>query len=172
MTSPLLIAAALAATIAGAHVPDALDTSAGRLELVSCGVRDTLWVDHYVAGLYVPRGATAQAVRDARQPKAVRIQVLDARWMPANVPEKWRDALRKELEREPMAKVRAAYDRLDDGDVVTFTYVPQRGVRMAVNGRGVMQTPGQEVIQTILQAWAEGDPISGKLHRLRLEHPC
>jgi Chalcone isomerase-like len=167
-----LAISALAATLAGAHIPDTLDTNAGRLALVSCGVRDTLWVDHYIAGLYVPPGATAQAVRDARQPKAVRMQVLNAQWMPDNVPEKWRDALRQEIQREPMAQVRAAYDRLDDGDVVTFTYVPQEGVRMSVNGRTVMQTPGQDVIQTILSAWAESDPISGKLHRLRLQHPC
>ncbi|HEX6321193.1 MAG TPA: chalcone isomerase family protein [Burkholderiales bacterium] len=173
MDAAFLAISALAATLAGAQIPDALETEAGTLRLVSCGVRDTLWVDHYVAGLYVPPGATAQAVRDAGEPKAVRMQVLNAQWLPDNVPEKWRGALRKELRREPMAQVRAAYHRLTDGDVVTFTYLPgSGGVRMTVNGHRVMQTPGHEVIQTILEAWAERDPISGKLHRLRLEHPC
>lgn len=163
---------AAAAQLAGVHLSPTLKTPAGALELVSCGVRDTLWVDHYVAGLYVPPGSGTQAASDEGKPKAVRMKVVDARWMPDNVPEKWRDALRQEIKREPMAQVRAAYDGLSDGDVVTFVYLPGEGVTMQVNGDEVMQTPGHEVIQTILQAWAEPDSVSGELQRLKLDFPC
>jgi hypothetical protein len=43
---------------------------------------------------------------------------------------------------------------------------------MSVNGKQITQVPGHSLIDSILDAWAEKDPISGKLHRLRLDHPC
>lgn len=114
----------------------------------------------------------AQAVQDGRQPKAVRLKVIEARYLPQNIPQKWRGALDRELQHEPMMRVRKAYDRLGDGDVVTFTYVPQKGVTMSVNGRARVHTEGHTVIDSILQAWSGKDAISGKLNRLALEHPC
>ena len=167
-----LVSAAAAATLAGVQLAPSLELGGRKLELVSCGVRDTLWIDHYAAGLYVPYGSSAHAARDAGAAKAVRLKVIQARYLPERVPEKYREALQRELAREPMVKVRRAYDRLSDGDVVTFTYLPTEGVTMLVNGRQVMQAPGHDAIESILEAWSEKDPISGKLHRLRLEHPC
>ncbi len=43
---------------------------------------------------------------------------------------------------------------------------------MAVNGHVVAEVPGHGLISAMLQAWADEDPISGKLHRLLLQHPC
>lgn len=167
-----LIGAAAAATLAGVQLDPTMKVAGRTLELVSCGVRDTLWIDHYVAGLYVPQGQPPEAADDAKRAKAVRIKVLEARYLPEDVPEKWRGALKSELRHEPMMQVREAYDRLSDGDLVTFTYVPQQGVTMQVNGGTVVQTPGHAVIDSILEAWEGKDPISGKPHRLSLEHPC
>lgn len=167
-----LAGSAAAVELAGVDLEPALEVAGERLELVSCGVRDTLWMDAYAAGLYVPPGASVGATRDERRAKAVRMKIVEARYLPANIPEKWRGTLQSELARDPMARVRRAYDRLGDGDVVTFTYLPAQGVTMAVNGKPLVQTPGHEIIDQILAAWSEKDPISGKLHRLRLEHPC
>ena len=61
---------------------------------------------------------------------------------------------------------------MSDGDVATFAYLPDRASRRALNGKQITQTPGHCLIDSILDAWAEKDPVSGKLHRLRLEHPC
>jgi hypothetical protein len=165
-------AGAFAAQLAGVHLDETLRVQGQKLDLVSCGVRDTLWMDAYVAGLYVPPGTTAQAARDPTRAKAVRLSVVNATYLPGSIPQRWRGILQAELNQDPLARVRRAYDDLSDGDVVTFAYLPQEGVSMSVNGREVAQAPGQSLIDSILDSWAGKDPISGKLHRLRLEHPC
>jgi len=136
----LLGAPAHAATLAGVRLEPALRVGSQTLELASCGVRDTLWIDHYVAGLYLPKGDSPQAVKDERRAKAVRLKVVNARYLPEHIPEKWRGALNAELADEPMLQVRRAYDRIQDGDVIMFTLVPQRGVTMTVNGRVIVRT--------------------------------
>ncbi len=169
---PWLISAAVAATVGGVHLDPTLQVDGRTLHLMSCGVRDTLWIDHYAAGLYVPAGASTTAAADADKAKAVRLKVIEVRYLPKKIPEKWRGALKSELEHEPMVQVREAYGALSNGDVVTFSYIPGEGVTMRVNGEKVVHTSGHGVIQAILEAWAEKDPIAGKLHRLKLEHPC
>ena len=175
---PLFVAAALiavtaqAATLAGVRLEPSVQAGGQTLELVSCGVRNTLWIDHYAAGLYLPKGDDPNAAQDDRRAKAVTMKVIQARYLPENIPEKWRDALKRELQHEPMVQVRQAYDRLSDGDVITFTYVPNKGVTMSVNGETVINTPGHAVIDSILKAWRGKDAITGKLNRLTLEHPC
>lgn len=168
----LLAGEAVAAQLAGVHLDDTLHIGGEPLTLVSCGVRDTLWIDHYVAGLYVPPGTSPQATRDAGRPKAVRLKVVSATYLPADIPEKWRTTLQQELAQDPMDRVRRAYDRLSDGDVITFSYLPEHGVTMSVNGRAIARTPGHALIDAILDAWAARDPISGKLQRLSLQYPC
>ena len=163
---------ATAAELGGVRLEPNLNVGNQPLTLVSCGVRDTLWMDAYAAGLYVPPGTDTQATRDPKRPKAVRLKIINATYLPDNIPEKWRSTLQQELKREPMASVRGAYDRLSDGDVVTFAYLPDNGVSMSVNGKQIVQTPGHALIDSILDAWAEKDPVSGKLHRLTLNHPC
>lgn len=167
-----VISVAAAATVGGVELPPQMPVSGKRLELVSCGVRDTLWIDHYAAGLYVPPGGSTQAAADPKRPKAVKMKVINAQYLPERIPEKWRKALNSELAREPMVRVRKAYGNLRDGDEVTFTYVPKDGTTMTVNGKVVTDGLGHDIIDSILSAWAEGDPVSGKLHRLELEHPC
>ena len=163
---------ARAAKVGGVELTDALEVSGHRLELASCGVRDTMWIDHYAAGLYVPSGAGAKAAADAKQATAVRMKIINARYLPGDIPAKWRGALDRELGHEPMMRVRRAYDKLQDGDVVTFSYVPSQGVTMQLNDRKVIDVGGHAVIDSILAAWRGRDPIGEKLHRLALHHRC
>lgn len=160
------------AVVAGVSIPEVLRAGDRILTLASCGVRDTLWIDHYVAALYLAAGASLGAVQDPAQPKAVRIEIITARYMSDDVPEQWRAPLAQELSREPMSRLRNAYRNLAAGDVVVLAYDPGVDVSMRVNGRTVVRTPGHDAIDAILGAWAEEDPISMKLQRLKLENPC
>lgn len=166
------ISLATAATVAGVQLPDSLALGAQPLRLVSCGVRETLWIDHYAAGLYLPPGRALQELKSPQTPKAVRLQVIEGAWLPERIPGKWRGALEAELAQEPMTQVRTAYRGLSNGDIVSFAYLPREGVTMSVNGRTVLRVPGHAVIDRILETWAGEDPISGKLERLTLKHPC
>lgn len=166
------MAPALAAEVGGVELAERMRVSGYVLELASCGVRDTLWIDHYAVGLYLPKGASPGAASDPDRAKAVRMKIISARYLPENIPGKWREALASELQREPMMRVRRSYRKLEDGDVVTFFYLPSSGVTMNVNGDTVIAGRDHAVIDSILSAWAERDPIGEKLHRLELKHPC
>lgn len=168
----MLAGTAGAVTLAGVQLAAALETEAGVLELVSCGVRDTLWIEHYAAGLYVPAGGSIHAASDPRRAKALRMHVIDARYLPGDLPEKWRIALLGELDRASMSRVRAAYRTLGDGDVLTILYVPRQGVTMWRNDDLVVHTPGHGVIDSILRTWRDGEPIAQKLDRMGAEHRC
>lgn len=161
-----------AATLGGVKLPSSMSVSGRTLELVSCGVRDTLWIDHYVVGLYISRGSTVDVVRDPARPKAVLIHMVETRYLPEHIPEKWLEALQRSLAPGPLSRLRRAYRRLSDGDVMTIVYVPAKGVTIRVNGKMVTQVAQHTVIDAILAAWAQDEPLSDKLHRLAREHPC
>lgn len=163
---------AQADSTARAHLPSTFGGDGRILQRVSCGTRDTLWIDHYVAGLYIPRGANIGVVRDPAGAKAVVIRMINTRYLPDSIPEKWLEALQRETPPEPLARVRRAYRQLSDGDVMTIAYRPQTGVAIGVNGRRVAQVRGHAVIDAILQAWAEEKTVAEKLQKLSIEHPC
>jgi hypothetical protein len=92
--------------------------------------------------------------------------------LPEEIPEQWREPLREELSRDPLARIRAAYSSLATGDSVWITYTRPAGLTIAVNDRVVVTTPDHNLLDAMLRAWADGDSLSGKLQRLLLAHPC
>jgi hypothetical protein len=165
-------ASAAAVTRAGVDLPRYLQTERGLLELAVCGVRDTFWIDHYVTAVYVPRGESVLVVRDPQYAKAIRLHVIESRFLPPEIPDKWRRALAGALDGKAMAKVNSAYRSLVDGDVITIVYTPTRGIVFSLNGRTVVRGRGHGVINAVLQEWAEGESVSGKLEKLRDRYAC
>jgi hypothetical protein len=161
-----------AATIAGVTVPDSVRTHDTRLELASCGVRRTLWIEHYVAALYLPRGAAVQSLPDPGTPKAVLLHIVDARYLPGEIPGKWAHVLERELPPRAMARVRRTYRNLTNDDIVSLVYEPGHGTAMRLNGALITRVRGHALVRAILDTWAEEEPPSRKLERLAVEHPC
>ncbi|MBA2723630.1 MAG: chalcone isomerase family protein [Methylibium sp.] len=160
-------------TRAGVELPSTFEAEGKVLALASCGVRDTLWIEHYVAALYVrPGQPTADRLRDPGEPKAILMHVVREASLPQRIPEQWREPLREELKEEPLTQVRTAYAELGAGDRVRLTYVPGKGATIRVNDGVVATTPSHDLISAVLHTWAGKDPLSGKLQRLLLEHPC
>jgi hypothetical protein len=168
----LTLAAAAAVTLAGVPLETYMKVGGDPVALRSCGIRDTLWIDHFVAALYVPPRGSVQAVQDAGQPKAVRIRILDRRWLPHELPRKWSAALEAGLPEEPLRRVHAAYAALALGDDVEITYAPQRGAEMRVNGRLITHASGHGVIDSLLATWAGRESVTAKLARIAARHPC
>lgn len=83
-----------------------------------------------------------------------------------------REPLSAELAREPFATLTREYRALTAGDMVDVHYLPEVGVTMSMNGEPVLAEPGHDLIDTMLRAWSEEDPISEKVRRLTLENPC
>ncbi|HSD43650.1 MAG TPA: chalcone isomerase family protein [Burkholderiales bacterium] len=172
MSALALTSLAAAVSLAGVPLAPQMELDGRAVVLSSCGIRDTLWIEHYVAALYVPPGASAQAVSDPAQPKAVRIHILERRWLPREVPRKWLSALQLALADDPLRRVRGAYSTLADGDEILIAYVPQHGTDMRVNGSIVTHAVGHGVIDSLLRTWAGREPVAGKLDRLASTHPC
>jgi hypothetical protein len=168
-SAPLITSIAAAGALA---VPGVLQVGDQVLAAASCGMRETLWIDHYVATLYVrPGDAPDHALLDPRRAKALEIRLLNKSFMPAEIPRKYRRALEVELSDEAMQDVREAYRALRAGDVVRIAYLPGAGVSMSVNGQRVAAAP-HGAIQAILVAWAGDKPVQQHLRTMVEKHPC
>lgn len=168
-TAPLIGVAAASALA----LPGVLQVGDQVLAAASCGTRETLWIDHYAATLYVrPGDAPEHALLDPRRPKAIEIVLLNKSFMPAEIPRKYRRALDVELSDDAMERVRDAYRALRSGDTVRIAYLPGSGVTMSVNGQRVFATPAHGAIEAILVAWAGDKPVQQRLHAMLAKHPC
>jgi hypothetical protein len=167
----LLAGGARAETIAGVHLPDLMRLDGTELALASCGVRDTLWIEHYIAALYVPREARAEpAIKDPNTSKILLVRIISAEQFPEQLPEKWREPLKSSLPADKFSQISAAYKKLQAGDVMLYSYSPQTGLTMKVNGETVI-TAGHGLIDSLLQAWKRGED-SGTLGKLLEGHGC
>ncbi len=170
MTPASLIAIAAASAMA---LPPSLRLGNETLAAASCAKRETLWIDHYVAALYVPPGQPAEmSLQDATRAKALEIQLLSRKLMPAELPRKYRRALEATLDPAAMGRVRAAYRLLQNGDVITVTYLPGPGVSLRVNGDLIASAGDHRVIDAVLVAWAGDRPLNPQLRATLAKHPC
>jgi hypothetical protein len=169
-TAQLISSVAAASALA---LPGVLQVGDQMLAAASCGLRETLWIDHYAATLYVRPGEAADAaLRDPRRAKALEIVVLNKTFMPAEMPKKYRRALEAELSDEAMDRVRTAYRLVRSGDTIRIAYLPGPGMSLSVNGQLIAATPTHGVIDSILVTWAGDKPIDQHLRAMLRKHPC
>jgi Chalcone isomerase-like len=155
------------------QVPSAMLVGNQQLPAASCATRDTLWIHHYAAALYVPpREAPVDALEDPKQPKALRVQILSKALLPRDLPKKWRDTLVQQLDGAAYGAVRNAWQELAVGDQVTVAYAPGPGVTLQLNERLVARTPRHELIEALLRTWADGAPVREQVSRAVARHPC
>jgi hypothetical protein len=163
------LAAALLVAGAAVTVPGALRLGDARLEAAGCGVRSTLWVEHYVAALYLPGGMRAVlALADPASAKALYVRIMDDDHLPARIPREWREPIARHLAAGDLARARAAYRGLAPGDELIVAYEPGAGVRLVVNGRVLATSPGHALVEAVLSEWA-GDAPPGEKLRATLE---
>jgi hypothetical protein len=68
--------------------------------------------------------------------------------------------------------VRLAWREVGVGDQVTIAYVPGSGVTLQLNDRVVARSPRHDVVDALLQTWAENEPISERVNRVIARNPC
>jgi hypothetical protein len=155
------------------QVPGALRVGNQSLHAASCATRDTLWIHHYIAALYVPpRESAVTALQDPKQSKALHIQILSKSFLPKDLPKKWREALEAHLDRVAFTSVRLAWRELAVGDRVTIAYAPEPGVTLQLNDRVVAHTPRHDVIDALLRTWADDEPVPQRVSRVVAKNPC
>jgi hypothetical protein len=154
-------------------VPGMLQIGSQPLAPASCATRNTLWIHHYAAALYVPpRASPAAALEDPRQPKAVRVEILNKAFLPRRIPTRYQHALQSELDPKSLGSIDAAWSKLAAGDRVTIAYAPGPGVSVSVNGRLVAAAPSHRLVEALLHTWAEDEPVRERVSRIVARHPC
>jgi hypothetical protein len=154
-------------------VPGTLQLGAQSLAPASCATRNTLWIHHYAAALYVaPRASPALALEDPKQPKALRVEILNKAFLPRQMPKKWRRTLESVLDSRSLSSVNAAWERLGAGDRVTIAYAPGPGVSLKVNDRLVAAAPSHGLVDALLRTWADDEPVRQRVSRAVARHPC
>lgn len=157
------------ATAAAAPAPIELGTY--RLAPSSCGVRDTLWIEHYATRLYLP-GDDPAALTEPQAPKALHVLILNPWFMPAEIPRRWRKALEPVLEPQDMARLREAYRALKPEDLILASYLPDEGLVLSINGEEIAAAKGHAAIDALLDAWAREKSAEAKLRRAIANNPC
>ena len=161
------------ATAAGLSLPSSLQVGGQALQPVSCGVRDTLWVEHYVVALYLPhRTGVLDGLRNPATAKALYVRILDDDHLPDEIPREWRDPMARYLDAQSIRRVQSAYGELRRGDTLTVTYEQGSGVRLIVNGREQAAASGHGMIEAVLRTWADGEPLREKLDRTVDDNRC
>ncbi|HEX7052549.1 MAG TPA: chalcone isomerase family protein [Burkholderiales bacterium] len=154
-------------------LPLALQLGTQPLQPASCATRNTLWIHHYAAALYVaPRAAPAAALQDPRQPKALQVRILNKAFLPRKLPKRWQETLASELDAAAFASVSAAWRKLGAGDRVMIAYAPGPGVSVRVNDRLIASSPSHGLVDALLQAWAQDEPVPERVSRIVARHPC
>lgn len=154
-------------------VPPLLQVGAQSLAPASCATRNTLWIHHYAAALYVPSRASPVAVlQDPKQAKAVQVEILNKAFLPKEMPRRWRRALESELDGRSLSSIAVAWQNLGAGDRVTVAYAPGPGVSLKVNDRLVATAPSHGLVDALLRTWADDEPVSQRVSRIVAKHPC
>lgn len=155
------------------QVPNALNVGNQPLAAASCASRDTLWIHHYVAALYVPpRDAPVAVLQDPKKPKALLVQILSRSFLPREMPKKWSATLERELDGAQLERIRAAWRGLAVGDRVMVAYAPGRGVTLELNERTVAQADEHRLVNALLETWADGQPVASRVDAVVQKHPC
>ncbi len=158
---------------AAIQVPSGMRVGSEMLPARSCATRDTLWIHHYAAALYVPqRSAPEVALQDPREPKALHVQILSKSFLPRDLPKKWSQTLQAELDRTSLNAIQNAWHQLSVGDRVTIAYAPGPGVTLQLNERLVARTPRHDLVEALLRTWADGEPVRERVSQAVAKHPC
>jgi len=145
-----LLAASLAAAaeLAGVEMPDMVTVEGRQLVVNGVGLREKMWVDVYVAGLYLEQKASdARQILDSAQIKHLRMQFVYKKVNTKKLTEAWTEGLEANAP-GAMDRLRPGLDQLNSwmedvtkGDRLSFTSVPGKGLEVVVKGqtKGVIE---------------------------------
>ena len=162
---------ASAAELAGVSMPDRAEAGGQALVLNGQGLREKLFVDVYVAGLYLPaKQRSEKAIFGSDTPRrlvmhfvhdATKQQICDA----------WKESLEANRP-DASAALEEDFDTLCgmmadivDGEQMVFTYVPGTGTAVEVKGASKGTIAGKEFADALYASWIGEHPATSKLKK-------
>jgi hypothetical protein len=159
-----------AAELGGIEMPGTITLEGRQLVLNGMGLREKLWVDVYVAGLYLERRSTdAEEILSSGQAKHLRMHFLYKKVGAKKLTDAWSEGFEANAG-EAAARLRPDLERLNSwmediaaGDEMTFTAVPDKGLEVTVKGarRGVIE--GDEFASAFWKIFLGRRPPTEKL---------
>lgn len=161
----------LGATLAGVTLPDTADVAGKTLTLNGMGLRSRMMFKVYVGGLYLEQKTRdAHAIIQADAPKRMtlhflrsvsRDQMVDAYTdaFAGNAPD-----AQKTLKAE-IGQLLAAFEPVNEGDQMLFTYVPGTGTTLTIKGKDKVTIAGLPFGRAMFAAWLGPEPPSADLKK-------
>jgi chalcone isomerase-like protein len=160
-----------AGTLAGITLPDTIQVQAATLVLNGLGLRKKFVIKVYVAGLYVPKKSSdADAIVSANAPKRVvmhfvrsvsKSQMVNAfdESFKNNSPDASK-AMKSEID-----QLFAAIESLKEGDEMAFTFLPDAGTTLAVNGKDKLTIASPGFGALLFSVWLGPKPPNPELKK-------
>lgn len=159
------------AEVSGNTLPGSLTRFDRDYVLSGCGLRELLFSDIYLLGLYLPSPET-DPVAIAKTGRVFLLKVLYKGDLPDDLPELWREPLASQLSKEYLDILQDIYDKVDNGDTVEFSFQPGMREELRINGKLEIRENQPELIPALTELWLGEDPVSGNLKRLLLKGSC
>lgn len=132
-------------------------------KLHSYGVRNRWFMDVYQCAMYLDNGnQNLESVLDLKHPVAIRIKILISE-LPNQVPDAWREAIKPEISDKLYSRFKKQIFKLEQGDQLTFTYLPGQSTGFFINNEKKFSDPGPDLMRALLEQWLGPQPVSEEL---------
>ncbi len=160
----------MAKDVDGTQVPDTVSWEGKTLRLVGAGIRNKWFFNVYVGALY----AEKPTFNAANLIKSEQVKRMDLHLLREVGKDKIIESIKEGFEKQSRDQMPALQGRLDQlaaavpdlkkGDVLSLTYVPEKGV---VVGGAAKETviPGKDFADALFSVWLGPDPVDADLKR-------
>ncbi len=159
-----------AAELAGISLPDSIQLGGQTLQLNGMGLREYIFIDIYVGGMYLPTPtSSASEAIQADVPKRMAMHFI----YKEVTREQMIDTFREGLERNPEAKsmgdraerLYAVMEDVHAGESCVLDYVPGQGLTITLRGQVKDTIPGADFMRAVWTLYIGDDPPSKGLKR-------
>ncbi len=160
-------------TLEDVTIPATLKAGETTLTLNGAGVRQKLWFDLYVGGLFLKaKSKDGAAIVAADEPMAVRLHIISSMINKDNMSE----AIAEGFEKSTGGNVAPVQKRIDQlmvafnseivvGDIFDLTYEPGKGVTLLKNGKALTTVTGLDFKKALFGIWLGAKPVDGGLKK-------
>lgn len=157
--------------ISDVTLPATLNVGAVSLNLNGGGLREKLWIDLYVGGLYLTaKSDDAQAIMDADKPMAIYIEIVStlitSEKMIAAVNEGFIKSTKGKTDRfkSEIASFKSAFsETIKENDIYKIIYQPAVGLKVSKNEKLLKTIKGHDFKKALFGIWLCDEPADENL---------
>ena len=159
--------------IAGKSFPNSIETEKGTLMLNGGGVREKLWIDVYIGGLYVEtKSSNASDIINADKPMAVRLHIVSGMVNSDNMSKAVNEGFEKSTNKNtaPIKDkidgfIKVFSEPIEVDDIFKIVYLPGEGVKIYKNDTYKSTVTGLDFKKALFGIWLGEYPISSSLKK-------